>query len=616
MYIEYFRLNERPFSLTPDPRFLFMSDRHREGLAHLLYGVQQSGGFVQLTGEIGSGKTTLSRCLTSQLPPETDIALILNPRLTVSELLAAICDELGIAYPSQTDSIKVLTDALNQHLLSTHGRGRRTVLLIDEAQNLHIDVLEQVRLLTNLESSKEKLLQVILIGQPELIAILDRDNLRQLKQRITARYHLRPLSRNETSAYIEHRLLIAGSRDPIFTARARRLAHRLSGGIPRLINIICDRALLGAYALDKRKIGCAIVRRAYREVQGGVPRHRRSRLIWTAAAVVLASMAIMAVFVLNPGLLSISRHNLSEDNINVGVDSSAVKSKVIDTPSMDHKTVLARSELRQANDFPNPKMAASAKSEVVPDQRNEGSAESRVYRGSMPEGANAETFTDDAMSSAAPDIDHMHPSLADILADPSLRGDTLSSFTNLFAQWGVKIALSPSDLGCSTARAYGFECFYQKGSWAQLRRLDLPAILEFQLPSGLRHPATLIGLGENTATLAIGVREYVYPLDEIDRLWEGSFILFWKPPFEARQISFGDRGENINWIREALDILEKKASDPDASDLFDESLRHRVVAFQREQSLIQDGVVGRETLMKITQILEGPKAPSVSRYSH
>ena len=594
-----------------------MSDRHREGLAHLLYGVQQSGGFVQLTGEIGSGKTTLSRCLTSQLPPGTDIALILNPRLTVSELLAAICDELGIAYPAQTDSIKVLTDALNQHLLSTHGQGRRTVLLIDEAQNLHIDVLEQVRLLTNLESSKEKLLQVILIGQPELIAILDRDNLRQLKQRITARYHLRPLSRNETCAYIEHRLLIAGSRDPIFTARARRLVHRLSGGIPRLINIICDRALLGAYALDKRKIGSAIVRRAYREVQGGVSRYRRSRLIWTAGAVVLACMAIMTVFVLNPGLLSISRHNASEDNINVGVDSSAaVGSKVIDTPSMEHKTVLARSELRQANDFPNPKMAASAKSEVVPDQNNKRSVESRVYRASMPEDANTETFADDAMSSASPDLDHMHPRLADILADPSLRGDTRSSFTNLFAQWGIKVALSPSDLGCSVARAYGFECFYQKGNWAQLRRLDLPAILELQLPSGLRYDATLIGLGEDTATLAIGVREYVYPLEEIDRLWEGSFILLWKPPFEARQISFGDRGEYTKWIREVLDILEKKASDPDASDLFDESLRRRVVAFQREHSLIQDGVVGRETLMKITQILEGPNVPSVSRYSH
>jgi hypothetical protein len=172
MYINYFKLNEPPFSLTPDPRFLFMSERHREGLAHLLYGVQQPGGFVQLTGDIGSGKTTLCRCLIKQLPPDTDVALILNPRLTVVELLATVCDELRIPYPAETGSIKILIDALNRHLLETHAQRRRTVLIIDEAQNLHSDVLEQVRLLTNLETSQEKLLQIILIGQPELLALL------------------------------------------------------------------------------------------------------------------------------------------------------------------------------------------------------------------------------------------------------------------------------------------------------------------------------------------------------------------------------------------------------------------------------------------------------------
>ena len=173
MYTAYFGLKEPPFSLTPDPRYLFMSERHREGLAHLIYGIQQPGGFVQLTGEIGSGKTTLSRCLVKQLPPETDVALILNPRLTALELLATVCDELRIPYP-QTGSIKVLIDALNQRLLDAHAQGRRTVLIVDEAQNLDSDVLEQIRLLTNLETSQEKLLQIILIGQPELLSVLER----------------------------------------------------------------------------------------------------------------------------------------------------------------------------------------------------------------------------------------------------------------------------------------------------------------------------------------------------------------------------------------------------------------------------------------------------------
>ena len=278
MYTEYFRLSEPPFSLTPDPRYLFMSERHREGLAHLFYGVQQPGGFVQLTGEVGSGKTTLSRCLVRRLPPETDIALILNPQLTVIELLATVCDELRIPYPAEAASNKVLIDALNKHLLEAHALGRRTVLIIDEAQNLHSDVLEQIRLLTNLETSQEKLLQIILIGQPELLSILKRKKLRQLAQRITARYHLLALSRRETDAYIQHRLLVAGRRDPLFTGPAMRRIYRLSGGVPRLINIICDRALLGAYAEEKGRITSSIVRRACRETRGIIPWRLNPRL--------------------------------------------------------------------------------------------------------------------------------------------------------------------------------------------------------------------------------------------------------------------------------------------------------------------------------------------------
>ncbi len=270
MYTDFFKLSEPPFSLTPDPRFLYMSERHREGLAHLFYGVQQPGGFVQLTGDIGSGKTTLCRCLIKQLPPGTDIALILNPRLTVIELLATVCDELGISYPAEAASNKVLIDALNQRLLESHARSRRTVLIIDEAQNLNEDVLEQIRLLTNLETSKEKLLQIILIGQPELLSLLKRKNLRQLAQRITARYHLLSLSRSETHAYIQHRLLVAGRKEPLFTRRAMHCVYRLSRGMPRVINIICDRALLGAYALDAQRVSAGIVRKASRETRGSL----------------------------------------------------------------------------------------------------------------------------------------------------------------------------------------------------------------------------------------------------------------------------------------------------------------------------------------------------------
>ena len=220
MYLSHFALREPPFSITPDPRFLYMSARHREALAHLVYGVGQHGGFVQLSGEVGTGKTSVCRCLLEQLPPHVDAALVLNPRLSPVELLATVCDELQIPYAKGTAGPKELVDQLHRHLLDAHGRGRRTVLVIDEAQNLAPEVLEEVRLLTNLETPREKLLQIVLIGQPELVALLAQPKLRQLAQRITARYHLEPLSRVETRAYVRHRLRVAGRGDAVFTELA------------------------------------------------------------------------------------------------------------------------------------------------------------------------------------------------------------------------------------------------------------------------------------------------------------------------------------------------------------------------------------------------------------
>lgn len=268
MYTKFFGLNEKPFSITPDPRYLFMSERHGEGLAHLVYGVTESGGFIQLTGEVGTGKTTLVRTVLGQVPSEVDVALILNPQLSAIEFLLAICEELGIPLPEERHSSKALIDALNLHLLSTHARGRRTILLIDEAQNLSAAVLEQLRLLTNLETAKQKLLQIILIAQPELRDLLAQPNLRQLAQRVTGRYHLEPLSREEAAEYIDHRLRVAGALGEIFDAAAKREVYRLSGGIPRLMNVICDRALLGAYSRESRTINKRLVRRAAAEVSG------------------------------------------------------------------------------------------------------------------------------------------------------------------------------------------------------------------------------------------------------------------------------------------------------------------------------------------------------------
>lgn len=288
MYHQYFGLNEAPFSIAVNPRYLFMSPRHRDALAHLLYGVESGGGFVLLTGEVGTGKTTINRCLLEQLPDNTDVAIILNPALNALELLASACDELGIPYDAQSHSLKTLTDQLHTFLLDNHSKGRNTVLLIDEAQHLEFDVLEQIRLLTNLETNNRKLLQIILIGQPELAELLNRPELRQLNQRITARYNLEPLDLKETRAYIHHRLRVAGmSGDTgVFPDAVIRNLFKRTRGIPRLINVLCDRILLGAYGQNKLKADRQMVQIAANEVMGNVrPRggssswHRRMPLV-------------------------------------------------------------------------------------------------------------------------------------------------------------------------------------------------------------------------------------------------------------------------------------------------------------------------------------------------
>jgi general secretion pathway protein A len=266
LYFQHFSLREAPFSISPNPRYLYLSQQHKEAFAHLLYGIGTNGGFTVLTGEVGTGKTTLCRALLEDPPEGVDIALIFNPCLDSLELLAAICDELGVEYPQGTHSIKVLNDQLNRYLLDAHAKGRRPIVLIDEAQNLRLEVLEQIRLLTNLETDHSKLIQIILVGQPELNTLLAREELRQLAQRITARYHLEPLSLAETGAYIAHRLSVAGAGGKVFTPAAIRAIYQRSRGIPRVINLISDRALLGAYSKHQLNVNATTVRKAAMEL--------------------------------------------------------------------------------------------------------------------------------------------------------------------------------------------------------------------------------------------------------------------------------------------------------------------------------------------------------------
>lgn len=302
MYLEFYGLNEPPFSITPDPRYVFLSERHRDALAHLLYGIGKGGGggFVQLTGEVGTGKTTLCRLLLDQLPEDTRVALVLNPKLSPVELLETMCEEFKLDIGDKRGSLKGLVDILNTYLLDAYAQGLRVVLIVDEAQNLSVDSLEQVRLLTNLETPTQKLLQIILLGQPELREKLNQTELRQLAQRITARYHLTPLDRNETEAYVRHRLAVAGCAHVPFSRLGMRALYQRSGGIPRLINVIADRALMAGFAREQQSLGERLVDRAADETLPGHARywaHRYGR--WAAAALAVIVVGVGSQYWLN-----------------------------------------------------------------------------------------------------------------------------------------------------------------------------------------------------------------------------------------------------------------------------------------------------------------------------
>lgn len=304
MLLEHYGLKEPPFSITPDPRFVFLSERHRDALAHLLFGIGQGGGggFVQLTGEVGTGKTTLCRLLLEQLPQLQDstptrVALVLNPRLTPLELLETICEELHLELDGKRGSAKALVDTLNAYLLDAYAQGLRVVLIIDEAQDLSIDALEQVRLLTNLETHTQKLLQIILLGQPELRDLLARDELRQLAQRITARFHLTPLDAGETERYLRHRHAVAGGLHLPFNRAAIARLHVHSGGVPRLLNVLAERSLLAGYARDETTLDARIVDLAAREALPPATRRKPSpnRVLAALLATVVVALTALAL---------------------------------------------------------------------------------------------------------------------------------------------------------------------------------------------------------------------------------------------------------------------------------------------------------------------------------
>lgn len=567
MYLQYFGLHENPFSIPPDPHYLYLSRSHQEALAHLQYGFGESGGFVQLTGEVGTGKTLLIRALVEKTPDDADVALILYPVLTVAEFVAAICDELRVPHPGERASLKQLIDALNAHLLHSHARGRQTVLVIDEAQNLNREVLEQIRLLTNLETTKQKLLRIILIGQPELASLLAQQDLRQLAQRITARYHLVALTHRETFDYIVHRCRVAGAKTPLFNRTAMERVYALSRGVPRLINVICDRALLGAYVREKSVVDSAIVRHAATEV--GISRISRARRVFR----LLAPLAGAAMLLLVAGwqLPVLLRHFTPTENMaNASVTTGSVEQK---SPEPIPTQTNAADSANQASAVPV----------AAPDSANQT-------------GHNLKTTV----------------SLETLLTSPDVATDTESAMLRLFDRWGLNYNVLAGKTGCERALNAGLHCIYQIGTWNNLRRYNRPAVIELQDAAGHKHHVLVASLTADSAVLEMGGRQQEFPVSEVDRLWFGKYLLLWRPPTpEQKMLRLGDRDEAVLWLRDALARYRREPLAAEANDLFDKELQARLRDFQKRMQLAADGIAGRTTLAQLQGYLP-EKSPTLS----
>ena len=546
MYSHHFGLSQNPFSIAPDPRYLFMSERHREALAHLLYGVAgphgttsgTGGGFVLLTGDIGTGKTTICRCFMEQIPAGCHVAYIFNPKLTVTELLQSICEEFHItvaAVASNPPTLKNYIDALNAFLLRSHAAGQSSVLIIDEAQNLSADVLEQLRLLTNLETSERKLLQIVLIGQPELRAMLARPELEQLAQRVIARFHLDALTEAESAQYIRHRLDVAGHTGPLpFDRPSLGRIHRRARGVPRRINLLCGRALLGAWANGLHRVDRKMVDKAAAEVfgldAGSAPNAGARPAAYALGGLTLLAGAALAGFlVLNPPQKAVP-------------PSQATASALPASPAPQAK---ASSPLRVGPPAPNP-------------------------------------------------VEEIEALL------PQLPGDINAAWRELAPTW--KLSPAGGD-PCQVASAQELQCYRTDSlTMPLLRQLGRPGILTLRAGNGQSVHAVLIGLSDQTATLQVAGSRHTVRLVSLGRLWRGDFATYWRPPpGYTAGLQGGSTGPAIHRLASQLALLDG-APAPLASTappVLDAALRARVRAFQRAQGLEADGQPGPMTFMQI-----------------
>ena len=619
MYQAYFGLTERPFSIAPDPQYLYMSTRHKEAMAHLSYGLSQGVCFIVLTGEVGTGKTTLCRNLLQQLPDNIDVALILNANINEQELLQTICDELQITYTSD-NSQKQLLDRINKHLLATFAENRHTVLIIDEAQLLSRNVLEQIRLLTNLETTKSKLLQIILIGQPELNDLLSRNDLRQLAQRVTARYHLGALQRSEIEDYVNFRLGVAGCKQPLFSRQALNKLHAMTDGIPRKINVLADHALLATYSRTQTMVDAKTVKAAAKDVfidkkpVTQLPMAQLFRFRWALALIglVMLNLGLWWYFSSAPKVPettaaqnSVELTELSPENKPAEPDN-AVES-------------LIQSKLDNAA---KPAAQAGVTIQTDPDRRpgtvqisehflnDSDTAPSTATP--ITETATGELTVQPATLGAQEDQSAGDAPLAQLLETSSDLTGRISAFKSLIKLWQRQLPATLLQPVCREIEEQGLRCL-GFSQWAQLLSFNRPAIIVLNHNEQL-HRAIVLSIEGDNAKLLVGDQSITVSLGELRSRWVNKGVIFWQPSKVGDiLLRLGDQSARLPAVRRLLNTALANANLPllnsiDATE-FDIDMSQKVFTLQSRFSIAGDSRIGSETYLLINELTQADSPP-------
>ena len=580
IYLQHFGLKREPFSIVPDPGFLYPSHQHRQAVAHLKYGLDREGGFILLTGEVGTGKTTLTRTMLQRIPAHVRVAYVLNSKLNESDLLASICSELSIKIPTRKhiSFSKTCIDVLNQDLLEAHAAGKKTLIVIEEAQNLSHDVLETLRLLSNLETNTHKLLHILLVGQPELLEILGQNKLRQLNQRVVSRFHLLPLDKTEIANYINHRLHHAGAGGAIFDTNCVDTLFKLTKGVPRLINLICHQALLAAYSTGAKTVSAKLVKLSSKEILVDLnPTNGRLRL----AAAVLASVVFIALAATLTPLKNINwndyltRFNSYSDGpSSVSLDTTATKDPVV-APTVSQEIVntglVDIEQLPPDDQFIESVLSGSSEASIQMDEKNRNWQE------------NAESRSKNPLIN-----------LLNLWNVPASDIYTLDEFDALAERSGLR------SVQVDTA------------TLSALSLIDRPGIVFMQQTSGLEKSHLVLHIGEFTIRLISSGEIIVMDRSAFLDQWTASYLYLWRSPDSFEMLKPGDFNKPaLAWLQGKLGLVNDGLEQLITGGNYSVAIQTQVTDFQRQQNITADGIVGRQTLMRLNQLTD-PLVPRLT----